>query len=132
MRGIAGCGGGDGLSRAELIKKVDPICKRHDATITAAASRVLAGGQLPSPAAFGKLANETIIPEYTAQIDELSALKPTSELAAKYKAWLADSRAINMRIKQNPRFITNPAGFTGVNREAKALGFSSECNAGPT
>lgn len=129
---VPGCGGGDskGLSRAALIKKVDAICKRHHETITAAASKVLAGGSLPSPAVFGKLANETIIPQYTQQISELGGLKPAAQ-AAGYKAWLADSRDTSAQMKRNPRIIANPASFQRVNGEARALGFSPDCNVGP-
>lgn len=127
---ISGCGGGDGLSRAELIKKVDPVCKRHNATITVAASKVIAGGKVPRPAAFIKLAKETIFPEYSAQIDALSKLKPSSDLAGNYEAWLGDSRATAMRVKRNPAILTTPATFERVNGEAKALGFT--CNVGPS
>lgn len=129
----AGCGGDEdkGLSKAELVSQGNAICKRHGEKITAAASKVLAGGSLPSPAVFGKLANETIIPEYTAQISELSALEPGSEQASGYKAWLARSRATSAQMKRNPRIITNPASFQRVNGEARALGFSSDCNVGP-
>lgn len=128
----AGCGGSDStaLSRAALIKKGDAICKRHHEVTTAAASKVLAGGSLPSPAVFGKLASETIIPQYTAQISELAALKPAKP-AAGFKAWLADSRATKAQMERNPRIIADPAAFQRVNGEARGLGFSPDCNLGP-
>ncbi|MDQ6774966.1 MAG: hypothetical protein M3071_01830 [Actinomycetota bacterium] len=129
----AGCGtsSSSGLSHAALVKRVDTICKRHNEIITAAASKVLAGGNLPSPAVFGKLAHQTIIPQYAAEITTLGALKPASSDATKYHAWLATSHATLMRMQQNPRIITSSANFTAINREADALGFSSFCHVGP-
>lgn len=133
---LAGCGSSSsssssGLSQSALVTKVDAICKAHNEIITAAASKVLAGGNLPSPAVFGKLAHQTIVPQYMAQIDELSALKPASQLAPKYETWLADSRATRARMLKNPAIITNATNFSAVNGEAKALGFSSSCRVGP-
>lgn len=129
----AGCGSGgqSGLSRSGLIGKVDAVCKQHREIVTAAASRVLAGGQLPGPAKFGRLAHETIIPQYRMEIAELSPLKPPAKQAGAYQKWLADSQATLARMGQNPVIITNAANFAGVNRGADALGFSSDCHVGP-
>ncbi|MDQ6605273.1 MAG: hypothetical protein M3Z06_01840 [Actinomycetota bacterium] len=128
---VAGCGSSSsGLSKAALQTKGDAICKKHTDVITAAASKLLAGGKLPSPAKFGKLAFGTIIPQYTAQIGELSALKPEAKLATSYKQWLTASRAVVAGMKRNPVSIQSSAPYVAVNNEAKALGLSS-CHAGP-
>ncbi|MHB8656489.1 MAG: hypothetical protein ACYC91_00825 [Solirubrobacteraceae bacterium] len=131
---IAGCGGSSssGLGHAALVTKVDAVCKHRNEIITAAASKVLAGGNLPGPAVFGKLAHQTIIPQYAAQIGELGALKASSQLASQYEQWLRDSRATLARMRQNPRIITNSANFTALNGEATVLGFSSNCRVGPS
>lgn len=130
----AGCGDDDdesGLSKQELIKQANPICKRHFDKISAAANKLLAGGQLPNPREFGKLAQRTIVPEYTAQIKELRALKPSEDVADAYRKWLADSDATRAKIASNPSLITNPANFRAVNGEADKLGLSKQCHIGP-
>jgi hypothetical protein len=129
---IAGCGSSQsGLSKSALTTKVNAICKHRSNTITAAASKVLAGGKLPSPAQFGALAHGTIIPQTGAEIDELSALKPQSKLAGAYKQWLASLRAALGKMRQNPVIIQSRAAFISVNRQADAQGFSSSCHVGP-
>lgn len=130
---LAGCGSSapSGLSRSALVSKVDAVCKQHNEIVTAAASKVLAGGQLPTPAKFGKLAHQTIIPQYGIQINKLSSLKPQAKLASSYNAWLTDSRATLARMQQNPAVIQSSANFSAVNRQAVALGFGSNCHVGP-
>lgn len=130
---IAGCGSSStsgGLSKSALDKKADAICTRHKDVITAAASKLLAGGKLPSKAKFGQLAFGTIIPQTTAQIAQLSALKPQAKLASSYKQWLTSLRTALAGMKANPVSIQSSATFVTVNHQAKALGFSS-CNVGP-
>ncbi len=83
---VAGCGGDEdkgssGLSKQELVKRADPICKRHFEKITAGQRKLLAGGQVPNPRAFGKFALGTIVPETKAQTSELRALKPSDDVA---------------------------------------------------
>jgi len=63
--GVAGCGddkkqAGSGLSRAQLVERAAPICKRHSATIAVASSKLLAGGQVPDPKKFGRFAQQTV------------------------------------------------------------------------
>ncbi len=82
----AGCGdskdeGSGGLSKEKLVKRADPICKRHFEKITAGQRKLLAGGQVPNPRAFGKFALGTIVPETKAQTSELRALKPSDDVA---------------------------------------------------
>lgn len=128
----AGCGGSSGLSKEDLVKQADPICKRHFETITASVSKVLAGGRLPDPRQFGKIAMGTVIPQYTAQTKELRALKPSDDVKDAYAKWLADSDATRAKLGQNPALLTNPAPFRGVNGEADKLGLSKQCHVGPS
>ncbi len=132
--GAAGCGGGGGsggLSKADLVKKADAICKRHFETIAAASSKLLAGGNLPKPAAFGQLAKQTIAPQVTAQVKELRALKPSDGQAA-YKKWLDQSDAAAAKVAKDPRVVQDPASFKAVNGQADALGLSKDCHIGPS
>lgn len=131
---MAGCGssGSSGLSKSKLVSKVDAICKTHNVVITAAASKMLAGGKLPSPKAFGRLAFGTIIPQTSVEITSLSALKPQSSLDGPYKTWLSELRADLAKMKANPVIIQSSASFVTVNHEAKAQGFSSNCDVGPS
>jgi hypothetical protein len=129
-----GCGGGggdDGPSSAQFVAHANAVCKRHYVKISAAASKVLAGGRLPDPRQFGKLAQGTIIPEYRAQISELGPLKASSDRAAAYRTWLADSRALESRLEGNPALIQNAKALAPVNTQADALGLSSNCHVGP-
>ena len=134
---VIGCGGGGGksssggLTKAELVKKGNAVCKRHNEKIAVAASKVLAGGRLPSPKQFGELAMGTIVPEYSAQLQELGRLKPPSEVADAYRGWLQQSRGTRARITKDPRVITNPTAFKSVNGKADKLGFAKECHVGP-
>ncbi len=79
---MTGCGGDDdALNNGELVKKANAFCKRHTQKIGAASGKLLAGGQLPSPREFGKLAQGTIVPEVGAQVKELRALEPPDDMA---------------------------------------------------
>src|SRR5258708_24959445 len=92
--GMAGCGssGSSGLSQSALRTKVNAICARHTDVITAGASKLLAGGKLPTAQKFAKFAFGTIVPQTTAAINQLTPLKPLSSLARPYKQWLASLR----------------------------------------
>ncbi|MBA2763443.1 MAG: hypothetical protein H0U42_01995 [Thermoleophilaceae bacterium] len=129
---VTGCGGDDdALSEDELVEQGNAICAEHTAPIEAAAGELLAGGQLPSEKDFGKLANETIIPEYGAQIEELRALEPPEDLSDSYAQWLDDSQSLLEQIKKDPSLITDPSNFSSVNQQADELGLASDCHAGP-
>jgi hypothetical protein len=130
--GAAGCGGDDGPSKEQFVANANAICKRHYVTISAAASKLLAGGRLPSPRQFGKLAQETILPQNTPQIAELRAVKPSEAQAAAYRAWLDDSEALKARLMRNPALIQDAKALAAVNGQADALGLSSNCHVGPS
>lgn len=130
---VAGCGGGDdGPTKAEFVTQANAVCKEHRDKTSAAAAQLLAGGELPSPQEFGRLAQETIVPEYTAQIAELRPLEPPADLADEYRAWLADSEALRTKIEANPALVQDPTSAAKVNRQARALGLSGSCDVGPT
>ncbi len=128
----AGCGGSSGLSKSELVKKANAICKRHNDTITAAASKALAGGKLPTGEEFGKLALGTIVPEYGAQIKELRKLEAGGSLKKSYGRWLDNSEPVRAKLQQNPSLIMSAANFSAVNQQADKLGLSRACHVGPT
>jgi hypothetical protein len=127
----AGCGG-SGLSKSELVKKADAICKRHNDTITAAASKVLAGGKLPTREEFGRLAVGTIVPEYSAQIKELRKLEPSGSVKKPYQKWLGDSDSVRAKVQHDPSLIMTAATFSAVNQQADRIGLSRACHVGPS
>lgn len=129
---VAGCGGDKGPSKGAFVKNANAVCSRHYAVISAAASKVLAGGKLPSPQAFGKLALTTIIPQISAQISELRKVKPPEDSKQAYSTWLATSDEVRSEMTADPARIANSKNFTAVNRQADALGLSRECHVGPT
>ena len=128
---LAGCGGDEGPTRSEWLAEVNAVCKRHNDRITAAASKVLAGGNLPDRRAFGRLARGTILPEYAAQIRELRAVEAPADQAADYRAWLDDSQALHAMLERNPVLIQQPRALDAVNRGANRLALSDECRIGP-
>ena len=125
----AGCGE-DERTNADFVKDANAVCKRHYAKISAAASKLLAGGKLPTPAQFGKLAQGTIIPEYTAQIRELRDVEPTEAKEAAYDKWLTDSEALAAKLKTNPTIIQQPPMLASVNGQGDRLGLATECHIG--
>lgn len=124
-------GSGGGMTKAQLTQQANAICARHNAKITAAAQKMLAGGKLPTKKQFGKLAYGTIIPQTQAQVSELSALKPPAEVKAGYQQWLADQRSLVAGMKKDPRSIQSAKTFAKVNAEAGKLGFD-KCHGGPS
>lgn len=125
-----GCGD-EGPSREEFTQSANAICERNTAPIREAAGRLLAGGDLPDPREFMELAQGTIIPRYTAQVNELRELEPPDELSEEYQQFLDASAAARQEIMQNPSVITSPDSFQEVNRQAEQLGLSSDCRVGP-
>lgn len=128
--GAAGCGGDDGPSDAEFIKQANAVCHGHYVTISAAASKLLAGGKLPTPAQFGKLAQGTIIPEYSAQITELREVEPSESKKDAYDRWLSDSEALREKVKANPALVQQAPMLASINGQSDKLGLSTECHLG--
>lgn len=129
----SGCGSSSsGLSHSALVSKATAICTKHNNLITAGSQKMLAGGSLPTRQVFGKFVMGTLIPQATAIVNEASALKPGSSDAAAYRTWLANSRTVLTEIKADPTKVQHPSTFTAINNEAKALGLSPACNAGPS
>jgi len=129
--GVAGCGGDGGPDAGAFVARANTVCKRHYVKISAAASRLLAGGKLPGPREFGVLANGTIIPEYRAQLTELRKLEPSGDKATAYRAWLDASDALKGRLVSNPALIQDAGQLAAVNAESDRLGLASECHIGP-
>ncbi len=129
--GLAACGGEDAPSNEEFVAQANAICERHHRRISEEASKVLAGGNLPNPREFIELARGTIIPEYTAQIQELRALEPSEDKAEEFRGWLADSTQLKNRLERNPAMIQNPRALQQVNAQVGQLGLADECRVGP-
>jgi len=125
----AGCGGEEGPSREEFVQSANQICQQRMASIQEAAGRLLAGGQLPDPREFMQLARQTIIPQVSAQVNDLQQVEPPEELSQEYQEFLDMSSAARERITQDPTAIQNPANFREVNQQAQQLGLS--CRIGP-
>ncbi|MDP8967779.1 MAG: hypothetical protein M3N04_04195, partial [Actinomycetota bacterium] len=115
----------------EFVAQANAICERHHRRISAEASKVLAGGNLPNPREFIELARETIIPEFSAQIEELRALEPSEDKAEEFRSWLADSAQLKNRVERNPAMIQNPQALEQVNAQVGQLGLADECRVGP-
>ncbi len=127
-----GCGGDDGgPSEKEFRSQANAVCKEHTETIEKAAGMLLAGGKLPGPREFGRLAQGTIIPEVRMAARELRAIEAPEDRADDYKAYLADLDSTLRRVQADPSLITNPASFRDLNRQAADLGLSQDCNVGP-
>ena len=131
VAGLTACGGEDSPSNEEFVAQANTICERHHARISAEASKVLAGGDLPTPREFGELARGTIIPEYSAQIEELRALEPSEDKAEEFRSWLDDSAQLKNSLQRNPALIQNPRTLEPVNAQVDRLGLASECRIGP-
>ncbi len=126
----AGCGGDDGPSNAEFVKDANAVCHRHYVKISAAASKVLAGGKLPTPKQFGQLAMGTIIPQYGMQVNELKDVEAPEAKKTAYDKWLADSDALEDELKADPMIIQQPPQLANVNGQSDKLGLSNECHIG--
>lgn len=129
--GKSGSSASSGLSQAALVSQATKICTKHNDLITAGSQKMLAGGSFPTPKVFAKFAFGTLVPQYTDIANELSALKPASNAAA-YTAWLSNTRAVIAEIQKDPMKVQHGSTFKTVNAEAKALGLSPACNAGPS
>lgn len=128
--GAGGCGGDDGPTDGEFVKRADAVCHKHYVTISEAASKVLAGGKLPTPAQFGKLAQGTIIPEYSAQITELREVEPSASKKDAYDKWLSDSEALRAKVKANPALVQQAPMLAAINGQSDKLGLSTDCHLG--
>ncbi|HEV2819352.1 MAG TPA: hypothetical protein VGW11_02490 [Solirubrobacteraceae bacterium] len=126
----AGCGGEEGPTQEEFAQQANAICERHTAPIREAAGRLLAGGELPDPREFMQLTRETIIPELTAQVNELRQLEAPEAQSEEFQRFVESSAAARERIAQDPRALTNPSNFEQVNQQAQQLGLS-QCRVGP-
>lgn len=127
---VAGCGD-SGPSRADFLQEANAICGEHRETIEAAASEVLAGGSLPNPEQFGRLTQETIIPELTAQFRELRGLDAPDELSDDVDEYVRQGEGVVAQMQQNPALVADAANFTGLNERATRVGLADSCHVGP-
>lgn len=121
-----GCGGDEGPSQEEFVQQANAICERHTAPIREAAGRMLAGGELPEPREFMQLAQGTIIPQLTAQVNELRQLEAPEEQSEEFQRFVEASAAARERVAQDPRVIMDPTNFQELNQQAEQLGIP-EC-----
>jgi len=87
---FAGCGGSGPLSRADLAKKGEAICKQQIARFYAIARRA---GSL-------KAGLSTALPMIVRSVDQLAALKPPTELRAEYARFISLEHARLLRIQR--------------------------------
>ncbi len=128
---VAGCGGDGGPTKEEFVKQAGAVCQRHFVKISTGASKLLAGGKLPSPSEFAAFAKGTIIPEYSAQIRELRRVEAPKDQDRAYRDWLDDSEALKARLERNPVLIQQPTTLADVNGQADQLGLSDHCLVAP-
>ncbi|MDP9021575.1 MAG: hypothetical protein M3N57_02530 [Actinomycetota bacterium] len=127
----AACGDNGGLSRDEFIQQANEICQEHRSNIEAAASEILAGGQMPSPEEFRRLAQETIIPETRQQLEEIGEFEPPDEFADEVDAYVTGGEEFLNRMEEDPSIIQDPGNAADVNQAADEIGLSPACRIGP-
>lgn len=120
-----------GPSEEEFLKEANAVCTEHRATIEEAASKVLAGGALPKPEEFGALAQETIIPELTAQFRELGDIEAPEDLAVSFDDFLSQADEAVTALADDPSMLTNADNFTAPNQQSDEVGLSDACHIGP-
>lgn len=132
--GASACGGGGGDPRAveEAMAEANAICEEHQTTIESAASEVLGGREVPDPEELQQLANERIIPELSAQFEQLRDVEPPPDAEEDYEAFLEEGEEAIEQLEEDPTVITNPEVFAEVNRQAEAAGLSGDCRIDPS
>jgi predicted small lipoprotein YifL len=83
--GLASCGGSGPLSRADLVKQANAICKQRTADVAAMRKRVHTRDFATFVAA--------VLPVVDKDTSKLEALKPPQELKSAYTTWTAGVRA---------------------------------------
>jgi hypothetical protein len=131
---LAGCGGGDGtqtLSKAEVIKTGDEICRDADKAKTKAFYAY--AKEHPTAASGSKSERKELLvaiglPPLEEELEKLSGLEPESG-ASEYKAILTAFETGISEAKANPFSITNEATspLKQANQLAKEFGFR-ECS----
>jgi hypothetical protein len=93
MAGVAigGCGGSKPLSRAELVKQANVICKEREAKVQA----------VLKTARELKAAERTLLPTMTDAVARLRALRPPESSRAQYTQFVALDAALVTGIRRN-------------------------------
>lgn len=126
---LAGCGDDKStssdrttLTKAEVIKQGDAICRASQDRINKA-SASLATGE-PTEAQATAFITDTLVPELEGQIRDLRKLVPPAADAAKLDAMLDSLAADVAKAKQDPRgMLTSDGAFVEAGRLAEAYGF---------
>jgi len=115
--GLASCGGSRPLSRADLVKQANAICRQRAADIAATRKRVHTRDFATFVAAALPVADRAA--------SKLEGLKPPKELTSAYSRWTAGVRAQVTQIKRAlaalraHRRVPNGEGLAAAEREAK-------------
>lgn len=133
--GLAACGSDDSdstsgaLSTDDFVSQTNDICKEHGDAINTAVEDL---GGAPKGADLRTFVKETVLPQYSAQIGQISDLEAPSDISDDVTTWLTDSQAAHDAIGDDPEAVFDPKTFTKVNQEADGLGLGADCAAGPT
>jgi hypothetical protein len=87
---FGGCGSSSSLTRAELVKQANAICKRREATLY----RVL------TTARSRAVVQRKLVPTMDNSVADLAALKPPTSMKARYERFIADQRFRMNRIRR--------------------------------
>ena len=131
--GLGACGGGgDRLTRAELLKQGNDICQKGEDAITAAQEKAFPDqNKPPSTPQIRAFFNDTIIPEVQKELDGLDDLKPPKDLESDYDELISDAKdalkKTEQQVKDDPeKLISDNAAdpFADVNKRATAMGLT--------
>lgn len=131
---VAGCGKdekpaepeGPPLTKAQVIKQGDAICRAGAKRVERAAGRRL--GEDSTRADVRRFVVRTMIPELERQVSDLRALRPPARDAPQIDAMLDAAEEGIAEARENPiRALTDPKVFAKANRIATKYGFKV-CN----
>ena len=114
------------LSKSELLKRGNAICKKGNQEINKAAKQIFAPHKEPSQADKTKFATETLIPSVQAQINGIEALGPPKGDEATVKKITDSAQAALDKGKKDPTVVvsdkTDPVAQ--ANKLTKAYGLT--------
>jgi hypothetical protein len=116
----AGCGGDDGPSKAEFVKRADAICAKASKDTTAKAQQLTSGGR-PDKAALTKFIKETALPGVEKEADQIDQLDTPKGDGDKVKAITDAVRDGVDKTKSNPSALLSSSGSNGPFGKADKL-----------
>jgi|SRR5215218_10337291 len=136
---LAACGGadsttsaGDGIVKAEFVKRGNSICRKGNEEIEAAAAiKFPKGNEQPGKAEQIEFASRTVVPSIQHQIDELEALGfPEGEEEAVETILTEAQNALN-EAKKDPSVLldSGPGPFASADKFADSYGLTA-CGVG--